>query len=253
MIMHAKVLVPLLLALSAGCAPNDRSPAADRAADDAAAPATTPAAAAGGNGHAAIPATDRETVLFVGTSLTAGYGLGEEFAYPALLQRRMADAGLPFRVVNAGISGETSAGGLRRIDWMLQQPVGVLVLELGANDGLRGLDPDALRGNLETIIRRTRDAHPDAEIVLVGMEAPPNLGAAYTSRFRAVYAELAREYDAALVPFLLEGVAAEPALNLADGIHPNEEGQRRVADTVWQVLEPVLEQRAARRAASPVG
>ena len=238
MIMAAKVLGILLLALSTGCAPASGERDRDEA-PDAAAPAA-------GDTHAARPATDRETVLFVGTSLTAGYQIGEEFAFPALLQARIDEAGLPFRTVNAGISGETSAGGLRRIDWMLQQPVGVLVLELGANDGLRGLAVGALRENLEAIITRTRAAHADAEIVLVGMEAPPNLGAEYTTAFRAVFTDLAREYDAALIPFLLDGVAADAGLNLADGIHPNAAGHRRLADNVWAVLEPLLERRAAR-------
>jgi acyl-CoA thioesterase I len=184
------------------------------------------------------------TVLFVGTSLTAGYGVGEDVAYPAVLQAKIDSAGLPFRVVNAGISGETSAGGLRRIDWSLQQPVDVLVLELGANDGLRGLDPDAMRANLEEILTRTRQRYPDAGIVLVGMEAPPNLGTGYTTRFRRVFTDLARRYDAALVPFLLDGVAGMPELNIADGIHPNPQGHRVLARTVWQALGPMLEERA---------
>lgn len=183
-------------------------------------------------------------MLFVGTSLTAGYGVDEDAAYPALLQQRVDSAGLPFRVVNAGISGETSAGGLRRIDWSLQQPTDVLVLELGANDGLRGLPTDQLRANLDEIIERTRAAYPDVEIVLLGMEAPPNLGDEYTSAFRAVFAELADEHDTALVPFLLNDVAAQPSLNIDDGIHPNEAGHRIIADNVWLVLEPVLRRRA---------
>lgn len=183
---------------------------------------------------------DVPTVLFVGTSLTAGYGVGAEFAYPAVLQQMMDSAGLAYRVVNAGISGETSAGGLRRIDWSLQQPAAVLVLELGANDALRGLDTDEMRNNLDAILRRARELHPGIDIVIIGMEAPPNLGDDYGRRFRTVYTDLAREYDAALVPFLLEGVAAVPALNLEDGIHPNSEGQRILAHTVWQELELVL-------------
>jgi acyl-CoA thioesterase I len=252
MIMAAKVVGFLLLALSTACAPSDRMADGAGAADEPAASVSEAASPAPAGAHAARAAGDRETVLFVGTSLTAGYQLGEEFAFPALLQARIDDAGLPFRTVNGGISGETSAGGLRRIDWMLQQPVGVLVLELGANDGLRGLDIATLRSNLETIITRTRAAYPDAEIVLVGMEAPPNLGDAYTSEFRAVFTDLAREYDAALVPFLLDGVAAERALNLADGIHPNAAGHRILADNVWTVLGPLLDRRAARRAV-PVG
>lgn len=218
-------------------------PAAAGASRDgaAAAPARGPDRAA----TAPRPSADTGTVLFVGTSLTAGYGVGEDAAWPAVIQGMIDDDGLPFRVVNAGISGETSAGGLRRIDWSLQQPVDVLVLELGANDGLRGLDPDAMRRNLDEIMRRTRGRHPDADIVLVGMEAPPNLGAAYTSRFRQVFRDLAREHEATLVPFLLEGVAGDASLNIEDGIHPNPRGHRRIAETVWPFLRRVLEARAA--------
>jgi acyl-CoA thioesterase I len=196
------------------------------------------------------PAAAGRTILFVGTSLTAGYRVGEEVAYPAVIQERIDAAGLPFRVVNAGISGETSAGGLRRINWSLQQPVDVLVLELGANDGLRGLDPDAMRGNLDQIIERTRSRYPDAAVVLLGMEAPPNLGSAYTARFRGVFTELAAQHDAALLPFLLDGVAGDAALNIDDGIHPNVEGHRIIAARVWDVLEPVLRRRAAQPASS---
>jgi acyl-CoA thioesterase-1 len=182
--------------------------------------------------------------VFVGTSLTAGYGVGSELAYPALIQAMIDSAGFPFRVVNAGISGETSAGGLRRIDWSLQQPTDVLVLELGANDALRGLDPDRLRSNLDAILNRARELHPRIALVLIGMEAPPNLGADYTRRFREVYTDMAERHDAALVPFLLDGVAGVQSLNLDDGIHPNAEGQRMLARTVWQVVAPVLEARS---------
>ena len=197
---------------------------------------------------AAAPGDTRGVVLFLGTSLTAGYGLGARAAFPALIQQRIDSAGYPLRVVNAGLSGETSAGGLRRVDWTLQNPVEILVLELGANDGLRGLPVGDLRANLEQIIERTRERHPDADIVIAGMEAPPNLGARYTREFREVYRELARAHDAALVPFLLDGVAALPDFNQEDGIHPNAAGQRRVAENVWKVLEPVIRGRLARQA-----
>jgi acyl-CoA thioesterase-1 len=195
------------------------------------------------------PRDARPVVLFLGTSLTAGYGLELEQAYPALIQQRIDAAGLPFRVVNAGVSGMTSAGGLSRIAWLLREPVAVLVLELGANDALRGLDPEAMRRNLQEIIDRTRRAHPDAKIVIEGMEAPPNLGERYADAFRAVFPELARRNDAAFIPFLLEGVAAVPSLNQSDGIHPTAEGQRRIAETVWRSLEPVLQSAAAERRA----
>ena len=188
-----------------------------------------------GRGDSALPA-----VVFLGTSLTAGYGLDPDQAYPALIQEKIDSAGLPFRVVNAGESGETSAGGLRRVEWLLRQPVAMLVLELGANDGLRGQDVDAMRANLQRIIDRTRVAHPEAAIVVAGMESPPNMGRAYTSEFRAVFPALARANDAGLIPFLLEGVAAVPELNQADGIHPTAAGQRIVAETVWRVVGPVL-------------
>ena len=180
-------------------------------------------------------------ILFLGTSLTAGYGIGAQYAYPALLQQKLDSAGYRLRVVNAGISGETSAGGLRRLDWSLQQPVKILVLELGANDGLRGLSVAAMRDNLTQIIERSRERYPDIEIVLAGMEAPPNLGATYTTEFRNTFRDLAAKYDAALIPFLLDGVAAVRELNQDDGIHPNATGQQRLALNVWGVLEPVIQ------------
>ncbi len=183
---------------------------------------------------------ERPVVLFLGTSLTAGLGLEAEEAYPALVQRRIDETGLHFRVVNAGVSGETSAGGLRRIDWLLREPVAVLVLELGANDGLRGLDTEEMRSNLREIVDRTLAAHSDAQIVIVGMEAPPNLGPSYTRAFRRVFVELAEEYDAALIPFLLDGVGGVPRLNQADGIHPTAAGHEIIAQNVWPVLQPVL-------------
>jgi len=186
------------------------------------------------------PAQPLPVVLFVGTSLTAGYGLPSDEAFPALVQQRIDAEGMGYRVVNAGVSGDTSAGGLRRIDWLLRLPIAVLVLELGANDMLRGLDVDALRTNLEEILRRTRAAFPEARTVVVGMRAAPNLGAAYGEAFEAVFPAVARAQDAVLVPFLLEGVAGDATLNQADGIHPTAEGHRRIAKTVWRVLVPVL-------------
>lgn len=179
-------------------------------------------------------------VLVLGTSLTAGYGLELDQAFPALIQGKIDSAGLPFRVVNAGVSGETSAGGLRRIDWLLREPIAVLVLELGANDGLRGQPPVEMKRNLQQIISRTRTAHRGARVVIAGMEAPPNLGRRYTREFRQVFVDIAREHDATLIPFLLEGVGGVAELNQADGIHPTAEGQRIVAENVWRVLEPVL-------------
>jgi acyl-CoA thioesterase-1 len=177
----------------------------------------------------------------VGTSLTAGLGLpGSEPAYPDRLQSRIDSAGLAFEVVAAGVSGETSAGALSRVDWLLSEPVAVLAIETGANDGLRGQDPEALRESLLGIVRRAREQSPEPAIVLLGMRAPTNLGREYGERFAAVYAELARREDLTLVPFLLEGVAGAPALNQADGIHPNPAGHERMADNVWTVLLPLL-------------
>ena len=183
-------------------------------------------------------------MLFLGTSLTAGQGVAEDEAFPALIQQEIDSAKLDFRVVNAGVSGETSAGGLRRLEWLLRQPIDVLVLELGANDGLRGQDVDSLEANLQTIIDRTKAADPGVAIVIAGMEAPPNMGPEFTARFRAVFPRLARANHAALIPFLLEGVGGVRALNQADGIHPTAEGHGIIAETVWRVLEPVLRRRA---------
>ncbi len=195
-----------------------------------------------GGGTPAPPAAgERGRVVFLGTSLTAGLGLDPEQAYPALIQRKIDTAGLGFEVVNAGVSGETSAGARRRMDWLLRQPVSVLVIETGANDGLRGLDPDSLRSNIQFIIDEARRLSPPPAIVLVGMRAPPNLGLSYARRFQRVYPEVAEANDLPLVPFLLEGVAGRAGLNQADMIHPTAEGQRLMAERVWEVLRPVLE------------
>jgi acyl-CoA thioesterase-1 len=186
---------------------------------------------------------DRPVVLAVGTSLTAGYGLDPDDAWPALLQKRIDDAGLPHRVVNAGVSGETSAGALRRMDWLLRQPVAVFVLETGANDMLRGQDVEATRANVDAILARARRAVPPKHLVLLGMRAAPNLGADYVRRFAAIYPDAARANDAVLVPFVLEGVAGVQRLNQADGIHPTAEGQKIIAESVWRALEPLLRTR----------
>lgn len=197
-----------------------------------------------GDAPARPAAGERGRVVFLGTSLTAGLGLDPEQAYPALIQRKIDSAGLPFEAVNAGVSGETSAGARRRIDWLLRQPVSVLVIETGANDGLRGLEVDSLRANIQTIIDEARTLSPPPALVLVGMRAPPNLGFGYTRRFQRAYGELAEANDVPLVPFLLEGVAGSAALNQADMIHPTAEGQRLMAERVWEVLEPVLKRAA---------
>jgi acyl-CoA thioesterase-1 len=191
-----------------------------------------------------MPSSSRPTVLFLGTSLTAGYGIDPQQAYPALIQQKIDSAGLDYRVVNAGLSGETSAGALRRADWLFQQPIAVLVVETGANDGLRGLPADSLRANIQGIIDRAKRLRPAPRLVLVGMRIPPNYGRSYAQQFEAVYPQLARSNGAVLVPFLLEGVGGERGLNQPDGVHPTAEGQRKMAETVWRVLEPLLREKA---------
>jgi acyl-CoA thioesterase-1 len=188
----------------------------------------------------ALAVSERPAVVFLGTSLTAGLGVEPEQAYPALLQQKIDSAGLGFRVVNAGVSGETSAGARRRIDWLLREPVAVLVVETGANDGLRGLPPDSLRANIQGIVDRTRELRPDAQVVLVGMRVPPNYGRAYSQQFERIYPELARANKTELVPFLLDKVGGVASLNQPDGVHPTAEGQKLMAETVWRVLEGVL-------------
>ncbi|MBC5991713.1 arylesterase [Pontibacter cellulosilyticus] len=181
-----------------------------------------------------------KTILFFGNSLTAGYGLEPDQAFPALIQDKIDSLNLPYKVINAGVSGETSAGGKSRINWLLKQPVDVFVLELGANDGLRGIDPAETYKNLQRIIQKVREKNPDAEIILAGMQIPPNMGQKYATQFREVFSKLAEEENVALIPFLLEGVAGVPKLNQADGIHPTVEGQKILADNVWDVMEDIL-------------
>jgi acyl-CoA thioesterase-1 len=187
------------------------------------------------------PTSDRRTVVILGDSLAAGFGLDPSEAFPAVLQKKVDEAHLLFTVVNAGISGDTSAGGLRRIDWLLKRRVDVLVLELGGNDGLRGIPVDTTRTNLQSIIDRTKQKYPQTQIVIAGMQMPPNMGAEYTAAFEKIFPELAKANKAALIPFLLEGVGGKPDLNLPDLIHPTAEGQKIVANNVWVVLKPVLE------------
>lgn len=187
------------------------------------------------------------TILFLGNSLAAGFGLDPELAFPALIQQKIDSLGWNFNVVNAGLSGETSSGGLRRIDWLLQRDVDVLFLELGANDGLRGIPLALTKQNLQAIIARVRAKNPAVKIVIAGMMVPPNLGAEYTRAFRAIFPDLAKRNQAALVPFLLEGVGGVPELNLPDGIHPTAAGHRIVAQNVWKVLRPVLQPLPANR------
>jgi acyl-CoA thioesterase-1 len=242
--MALVVMSPVCLA---GC--DHRAPAAaadsvvSGAADgdsDVRSLATVPVSRNGGMAADSVPdarvRNGQPTVLFIGTSLTAGYGVDPSDAYPAVVGRMLDSAGRPARIVNAGVSGETSAGARSRIDWVLRQPADVVVLETGANDGLRGLSVDAARANIGAILDRIREKEPSARVLLVQMEAPPNLGATYTSRFRDMYPELAEEHHVELVPFLLGGVAGIASLNQDDGIHPNRAGARIVARTVYNAL-----------------
>ncbi|ALJ00427.1 GDSL family lipase [Rufibacter tibetensis] len=181
-----------------------------------------------------------KNILFFGNSLTAGYGLNPSESFPALIQKKIDSLGLNYKAINAGLSGETSAGGKNRIDWLLRQPVDVFVLELGANDGLRGIPPTETKKNLEAIIDKVKAKYPEAKLVMAGMEVPPNMGGKYASEFRVIFRQLANENNMALVPFLLEGVGGVRSLNLPDGVHPTAEGQKILANNVWKVLKEVL-------------
>ncbi len=181
-----------------------------------------------------------KTILFFGDSLTAGYGLSPEEAYPALLEKSLNKKGKPCKVVNAGLSGETSAGGLSRIDWVLRQPIDVFVLELGGNDGLRGLPLEQTKKNLQGIIDKVRAKYPNTKFVIAGMMVPPNMGEAYTEQFKKIFPELARKNKATLIPFLLQDVGGNEKLNLADGIHPNPEGHKIIAANIQKIIEPLL-------------
>jgi acyl-CoA thioesterase-1 len=234
------LLCPWVVAAVCACAPNRDAPARD---SGAAAPVSksSPAPAPG-----AAAANQVRSLLFVGTSLTAGLGLDPDSAYPALIQRKIDSAGLPFSVTNAGVSGETTAGLLERLDWILRGTFDVLVLETGANDGLRGIPAASVRANIQAALSRIAASRPNARVVLVQMEVLPNLGPRYAAEFHAVYPEVAKTSHVTLMPFLLDGVAGRANLNQGDGIHPNDVGERIVAANVWRTLEPVLRE-AARR------
>ncbi|WP_445666200.1 arylesterase [Fodinibius sp. AD559] len=186
-----------------------------------------------------------QRILFFGDSITAGYGVGEENAFPAFIQQKIDSVGWNFKAVNGGSSGETSAGGLSRIDWMLRQPVSVFVLELGGNDGLRGIDLDATKQNLQKIIDKVEAKYPDASIVITGMQVPPNLGPDYTSEFKEIYPELADKNNAKLIPYFLDELGGDSKLMQSDGIHPTEAGHRLLAKKTWKVLKPILESKRA--------
>ena len=200
----------------------------------------TTSARNGGTASATASTARRHRVILLGTSLTAGLGLDPDKAYPALLQHKADSAGFSLTIINAGLSGETSAGARRRASWVLDQPADVIVLEVGANDGLRGVDPDSTQENISALVKAVQTQQPNATVLLVQMEAPTNLGRDYTTKFHAAYTTVARESNITLLPFLLLGVAGDARLNQADGIHPNIEGSKRVAETMWSGLLPTL-------------
>jgi len=223
--------------VATACASEKRSasPARDSLAVAPSGSETKPSSVTGGPGDAS-----KRTVLFLGTSLTAGLGLDPDSAYPQQIQKKIDAGALPYQTVNAGVSGETSAGLLRRLDWVLQAPAAVIVVETGANDGLRGQPVEGTKATIGQILTRIKKERPDAQVVLVQMEAPTNLGVNYTRAFHAMFPALAKEYGVTLMPFLLEGVAGEVKLNQGDGVHPNDDGERIVTENVWKTLGPLL-------------
>lgn len=185
--------------------------------------------------------TETKNILFFGNSLTAGYGLEDPSeAFPALIQQKIDSLRLPYKVINAGLSGETTSGGVNRIDWLLKQKIDIFVLELGANDGLRGIPVAETKKNLQIILNKVKAKYPEAKQILLGMEIPPNMGNAYVTQFRGIFRQVAEENNIAFVPFLLHGVAGNSSLNLKDGIHPTGKGYKIVAENVWEVLQPEL-------------
>lgn len=182
----------------------------------------------------------KKTILFYGDSLTAGYGLSKEQAFPAIIDRKLNSNSDQYKIINAGLSGETTAGGLNRLDWILKEPVDIFILELGANDGLRGLPLSQTESNLQQIIDKVKEKNPNVEVIIAGMMVPPNLGEDYTENFRSIFPRIAKKNNAALIPFLLQGVAGNENLNLADGIHPNVEGHKIVANNVLEVIRSLL-------------
>ena len=190
--------------------------------------------------EAVKPEQQKKTILFFGNSITAGYQLDLSEAFPALIQGRLDSLGFNYRTVNAGLSGETTASGNSRVDWVLKNPVDIFVLELGANDGLRGISVEEARKNLESIVVKVKEKYPGCKILLAGMMVPPNMGPEYSDSFQKIYPDLAKKYEIPLIPFLLDGVAGNPELNLEDGIHPTPEGHEILAENVWKHLAPML-------------
>ncbi|MCH2451045.1 MAG: arylesterase [Gracilimonas sp.] len=184
--------------------------------------------------------SDTKTILFFGDSITAGLGVDKSQAFPALIQDRIDSLGLNYEVINGGLSGETSAGGLRRIDWTLQRDIDIMVLELGGNDGLRGIDLNSTKENLQQIIDKVKARNPDAQIILAGMQVPPNLGQDYTRKFETIYPELAQENNLSLIPMIMDKIGGDEELMQSDGLHPTPKGHKVIADTVWEALNPIL-------------
>ncbi|HET6252843.1 MAG TPA: arylesterase [Puia sp.] len=245
MLKFRHVICPIILMLSA-CHNNSTSQPADSTHIPAATGAPTPgdslgAAPAASNANPSSPETPgKKTIIFFGNSLTAGYGLDSGQAFPTLIGHRLDSLRLPYKVINAGISGETSAGGKSRLNWTLRQPADIFVLELGANDGLRGIPVNSTRDNLQSIIDTVRHKYPSCKILLAGMLVPPSMGSTYGDAFHEMFPQLAKRNNISLIPFLLDGVGGNPALNQGDGIHPNFAGEKIVTETVWKALQPLL-------------
>ena len=223
--MKGSIIIAALIIILSGCTDNKKPAESDQ----------------NNTAKETATVTKKKTIVFYGNSLTAGYGVSPSEAFPAIIQKKIDSLGFPYNVINAGVSGETSSGGKTRIDWILREPIDIFILELGANDGLRGTPLSETKKNLQDIIDKVKAKYPDTKLVFAGMEIPPNMGQAYTTEFRNIYIDLAAKNKMTLIPFLLEGVGGEPELNQADGIHPTAEGHLIVAENVWKQLEKLLQ------------
>jgi len=223
--MKGSIIIAALIIILSGCTDNKKPAESDQ----------------NNTAKETATVTKKKTIVFYGNSLTAGYGVSPSEAFPAIIQKKIDSLGFPYNVINAGVSGETSSGGKTRIDWILREPIDIFILELGANDGLRGTPLSETKKNLQDIIDKVKAKYPDTKLVFAGMEIPPNMGQAYTTEFRNIYIDLAAKNKMTLIPFLLEGVGGEQELNQADGIHPTAEGHLIVAENVWKQLEKLLQ------------